>query len=104
MTRFFGAIVYILRCADGSYYCGSCRKPVEERLAEHRDRVHAASYTATRLPVDLVWSEHFQSITDAIAYERRIKGWSRAKKDALIAGDWVRLKVLSKSRSNLPGA
>jgi putative endonuclease len=99
MAEYFdGAYVYMLRCADGSYYCGSCRKPVEERLAEHQQRVFPAAYTASRLPVALVWSEHFVSITDAIAFERRLKGWSRAKKEALIRGDWHVIVSLAAGR------
>jgi putative endonuclease len=95
---FDGAIVYLVRCADGAYYCGSCRKPVEERVGEHNAAVHSNAFTASRRPVDLVWSEHFQSITDAIACERRIKGWSRAKKEALIRGDWDTVRQLARSR------
>jgi putative endonuclease len=89
---FFGAIVYLLRCADGSYYCGTARQAIEARVAEHNDAIHPDSYTASRRPVVLVWSEHYQQITEAIAMERRIKGWSRAKKAALIRGDWEALK------------
>ncbi len=89
---FFGAVVYLLRCADGSYYCGTARKDIEARLAEHNDGSYPESYTASRRPVELVWNEHFQQITDAIAMERRIKGWSRAKKEALIRGDWDALR------------
>ena len=89
---FFGAVVYLLECADGSYYCGTARQGIEARVAEHSDGIHPNSYTASRRPVKLVWSEHFQQITDAIAMERRIKGWSRTKKEALIRGDWDALK------------
>ncbi len=89
---FFGAIVYLLKCADGSYYCGTARQEIEARVAEHNDGIHPDSYTASRRPVELVWSEQYQSITDAIAMERRIKGWSRAKKEALIRGDWEALQ------------
>jgi putative endonuclease len=55
-------------------------------------------YTFKRLPVELVWSEHFLNITDAIAVERQIKGWSRAKKEALIRGDYGEIKNLAKRR------
>jgi putative endonuclease len=55
-------------------------------------------YTFSRRPVELVWSEHFDRITDAIAAERQVKGWSRAKKDALIAGDWQRVQLLARRR------
>jgi predicted GIY-YIG superfamily endonuclease len=53
-------------------------------------------YTSFRLPVELVWSEHFERITDAIAIERKLKGWSRRKKEALIRGDWVRIRTFAK--------
>jgi putative endonuclease len=96
------ATVYILRCADGSYYTGITEKPVEARVWEHNHRV-ADGYTSTRTPVELVWSEPFARIVDAIAMERRIKGWSRAKKEALIARDYERLRLLVKNRQSSAG-
>jgi putative endonuclease len=90
------AFVYILRCADGSYYVGSARgETLDKRMGEHQSG-EMGGYTASRLPVELVYAEHFEAITDAIAAERRIKGWSRAKKEALIAGDWDRVQRLAK--------
>jgi putative endonuclease len=77
-----GAYLYILRCADGSYYVGTARKELETRVAEH-NAGHFGGYTATRRPVALVYAEWFEHITDAIAAERQVKGWSRAKKEAL---------------------
>lgn len=88
------AWVYILLCADGSYYVGSARGLLDHRIGQH----HAgemAGYTSKRRPVTLVWSQDFQFITDAIAFERRIKGWSRAKKEALIRGEYEKLPDLS---------
>jgi len=90
-----GAYVYILRCADGSYYCGTARHGMELRVAEHNSGV-LGGYTSMRRPVVLMYSEWFQRITDAIAAERQIKGWSRAKKDALIRGEFGALPALSK--------
>ena len=90
-----GASVYMLRCADGSYYIGSARRGLERRLSEHNSGTYGG-YTSKRLPVELVWSEHFLDITDAIAVERKIKGWSRAKKEALIRGDFESLRSLAK--------
>jgi putative endonuclease len=87
-----GGSVYIVLCADGSYYAGLTRKEVETRVSEHNLGINA-DYTTRRLPVKLVWSEHFQ-VTDAIATERRIKGWGRAKKEALIGGDYDALPTL----------
>jgi putative endonuclease len=90
-----GAFVYILKCADGSYYCGAARQGLELRVAEHNDG-HYGGYTATRRPVRLVFSQWFERISDVIAAERQIKGWSRAKKEALIRGDFEALRLLSK--------
>jgi putative endonuclease len=93
------AWVYILRCADGSYYTGVTRaREVDKRLSEHEIASFAGAYTEIRRPVVLVYAERFDLITDAIALERRIKGWSRAKKEAMINGNWEALKELSKRR------
>ena len=90
-----GCFVYILRCRDGRYYTGTTRTSLERRVAEHNSGVYRG-YTSARLPVILVWAEYFPAITDAIAAERRIKGWTRAKKEALIAGNWQILRLLSR--------
>ena len=92
-----GAYVYILRCRNGSYYVGSTRGALEKRVAEHNDGTHGG-YTASRRPVELIFHEHFDRITDAIAAERRLKGWGRAKKQALIDGDMALLKALSRRK------
>jgi putative endonuclease len=97
-----GAFVYILRCADRSYYVGSATSDdLSKRVAEHQSGAYPG-YTWTRRPVILVWSEHFARITDAIAIERKIKGWSRAKKEALIKGDWNSVQSLSRRRGGKP--
>ncbi len=93
-----GAYVYILRCADGSYYVGSTRGSLEVRVGQHNAGTYDG-YTKSRRPVELVFSQHCDQITDAIAAERQIKGWSRAKKEALIAGDFEALRFLARSRS-----
>jgi predicted GIY-YIG superfamily endonuclease len=93
-----GAHLYILRCADGKYYVGTTRKSLEERVAEHNAGV-IDGYTAARRPVTLVFVQHFRSIADAVAAERQIKGWSRAKKEAMINGNWDQLPVLAKRRT-----
>jgi putative endonuclease len=95
-----GACLYILRCADGSYYTGTTRAELEKRIAEHQAG-YFDGYTSTRRPVTLVYSEYFDRIVDAIAAERKIKGWSRAKKEALIANDFARLQELSQRRQRL---
>ena len=92
-----GAYVCILRCADGSYYCGTARQGLELRVAQHNSATFGG-YTATRRPVSLVYSQWFERITDAIAAERQIKGWSRAKKEALMRGDFEALRMLSKRK------
>jgi putative endonuclease len=95
-----GAFVYMLRCADGSFYVGSATGgDLTRRVAEHQSGYYHG-YTSTRRPVTVVWSEHFLRITDAIAVERKIKGWSRAKK--LIKGDWASIEQLSKRRGGKP--
>ena len=90
-----GAYAYMLRCADGSYYIGSARLGLERRVSEHNAGTFGG-YTSKRRPVSLVWSQHFLNITDAIAAERQIKGWSRAKKEALIREDYEAIRRLSK--------
>src|SRR5262245_1979799 len=98
---FEGAYVYILLCADGSYYTGTARHGLEQRVAEHNGG-HYGGYTSTRLPVSLVFSQWFERFTDAIAAERQLKGWSRAKKEALIKGDFGGLPVLAKRKQKHP--
>ena len=89
--------VYMLRCSDGSYYVGSSRDSLDRRIAEH-NAGRFPGYTLRRRPVELVWHEEFKLITDAIAVERQLKGWSRAKKEALIHRDFAALRRLSRSR------
>ncbi len=84
---------YMLRCADGSFYVG-CTTDLEQRMGQHRSGLRGG-YTSTRLPVELVWTEEFQTIQDAIRSERHLKGWSRAKKEALIAGDYELISRLA---------
>jgi predicted GIY-YIG superfamily endonuclease len=91
------AFVYILECSDESYYVGSTRDTLEARVAQHNGG-HFGGYTADRRPVTLVWSREFERKTDAIAAERKLKGWSRAKKQALAAGRFEALKGLAKRR------
>jgi putative endonuclease len=96
------AYLYILRCADGRYYVGTTRKSLEERLGEHNAGLHGG-FTAARRPVAMVFAQHFETITDAIAAERQVKGWSRAKKEAMIKGEWNRLPELAKRRNSTSG-
>jgi predicted GIY-YIG superfamily endonuclease len=88
--------VYILRCADGRFYAGQT-DDLDRRIAEHRAGGFC-DFTARRQPVEPVWSEAFGTRIEALETEQRIKRWSRAKKEALIAGDWARLHQLAVSR------
>ena len=90
--------VYILRCADRSYYTGHTDN-LEERIAKHQVG-EIEGYTSTRRPVRLLFSEEFSTRAEALAVERRIKGWSRRKKEALIRGDWAEVSRLAQ-RSQL---
>ena len=77
---------YMLHCFGGRYYVGHTDN-LERRLGEHQSG-QIKGFTADRLPVTLVWSEVFANRIDAKAFEHQLKGWSRAKKMALIRGDW----------------
>ena len=91
--------VYILECSDSSYYTGSSSN-LEKRISEHQNGI-IKGYTHSRRPVKLVYSEYFEDVYNAISAERQIKGWSRAKKQALIIGDFDLLKKLSICRSRM---
>ena len=102
MERALGIYVYMLRCADGSYYVGSATgDDLSPRIDQHNAGAYPG-YTFSRRPVVLVWSEYFDRITDGIAVERQIKGWSRAKKEALVQGDWTQIRLLSRRRAGAP--
>jgi putative endonuclease len=90
-----GAYLYVLRCADGSYYVGTARGGLDRRVAEHEAGAFDG-YTASRRPVVLVFHQHFDHVRDAIAAERQIKGWRREKKEALIRGDLNALPFLAR--------
>ena len=89
--------LYILKCADGSYYTGVTNN-LERRLSEHENGDDPKSYTYNKRPVKLVFIEEFSDPHVAFAKEKQIKGWSRKKKEALIKGEWEELKRLSKSK------
>jgi putative endonuclease len=96
-----GCWIYIVECSNHAFYVGTTRRSPEQRVSEHNIGLHAG-FTSARLPVRLVYAEHFQAITDAIAFERRVKGWSRRKKQALIDGDFAALVAASKRRKSFP--
>ncbi|RJF90476.1 GIY-YIG nuclease family protein [Sphingomonas cavernae] len=88
---------YMLHCADRSFYVGHT-DDLERRIAEHESGIFVG-YTHSRRPVALVWSEYFQTRLEALEAEHRIKGWTRAKKLALIRGDWGAISVLARNRT-----
>ncbi|MES2167984.1 MAG: GIY-YIG nuclease family protein [Pseudomonadota bacterium] len=93
-----GAQVYILLCADKSFYVGCATgDDLAVRVNQH-NKGHYPGYTHSRRPVGLAWSQYFDRITDAIAAERQIKGWGRAKKQALIRSDWKTVQNLARRR------
>lgn len=87
----------MLLCADNTYYVG-VTNDLERRLYEHNSSYNANSYTSCRRPLKLVYSVLFNDINEAIAWEKRIKNWSQAKKKALIRGDWDKVRRFSSSR------
>ena len=95
MNQYF---VYILLCSDNSYYTGVTNN-LERRLQEHQNGENANSYTFARRPVKLVFHTRFNDINQAMAFEKQVKGWSRAKKEAMINGNWEALPGLSKRRT-----
>ena len=94
MKQYF---VYILLCADNSYYTGVTNN-LERRLYEHQNGADQNAYTFKRRPVKMVFYEAFPDPNQAIAFEKQVKGWRRAKKEAIINGDWHLLPGLSKNK------
>ena len=90
--------MYILECADGSYYTGSTTD-LELRLQQHQSG-EGANHTRKRLPVQLVYYEEFDRIDEAFYREKQIQGWSRKKKEALINNKVHELPILSKNNTN----
>ena len=85
--------MYILLCADDTYYTGST-KNLELRLEQHQNG-EGANYTSKRLPVKLLYWEEYNRIDTAFYREKKVQGWSRKKKEALIRGDIDDLHLLS---------
>ncbi|MBU6298003.1 MAG: GIY-YIG nuclease family protein [Alphaproteobacteria bacterium] len=97
-----GGWVYLLRCSDRSLYTGfTSYRDVETRVAEHNDAKYIG-YTSYRRPVALVWAKWFDDLRNAHVAERRLKGWSRTKKEALVAANEDKLSALSKRRAGRP--
>ena len=92
--------VYMLRCRDGSYYTGHT-DDLDKRIAEHQAG-KGADWTRRRLPVELVWCDSAGERYEALTFERRVKNWSRAKKEALIASDWAGIGYLARPPHERP--
>jgi putative endonuclease len=88
--------VYILRCADQSYYTGHTDN-LEKRIIEHQ-KGEIIGYTSARLPVTFVFAEEFPTREEALVRERQIKGWSRKKKEAMIRNDWAEVSRLARRK------
>ncbi len=89
--------VYILKCADDSYYTGVTSN-LNGRLLDHISGIHIDSYTYLRRPLSLVYYAEFSDINLAILTEKQIKKWSRAKKEALINNEFEKLPNLAKKK------
>ncbi|MDD5751524.1 MAG: GIY-YIG nuclease family protein [Candidatus Peribacteraceae bacterium] len=87
--------VYILRCADGSYYTG-VTNDYQRRLWQHQEGIDPQCYTYKRRPVELVYVGIFGNINEAISWEKKVKRWGRKKKEALIRREFERLPALAK--------
>ncbi len=90
--------VYILKCSDNSYYTGITNN-VDKRFKEHQFENKEDSYTFKRRPLVMVFYQEFNDVLQAIYFEKKIKGWSRAKKEALISGNFDMLQILSECRN-----
>ncbi len=88
--------VYMLLCADGSFYVGVTNN-LELRVAQHESGFNRGCYTFKRRPLKLVHSSDFGEIADAISWEKQLKGWSRAKKKALVRNDWPSIVRLARN-------
>lgn len=92
--------VYILKCADKSYYTGVTNNP-ERRLTEHNEGIDTDCYTYSRRPVKMIYTECFNDFKLAISWEKKIKKWSRRKKEALINSKWDELKKAAVCRNDI---
>ena len=90
--------VYILKCRDSSYYVG-ITNDIERRILEHKEGISPKSYTFKRRPVQLVYFETYNDFQIAENWEKKLKGWSRKKKEALIENNWNKLKEYSKCKN-----
>jgi putative endonuclease len=90
--------VYILKCNDNSLYVG-ITSDIERRVLEHNAGKYSEAYTHSRRPVELVFYQDFMEPNQAIEFEKKIKKWSRAKKQCLIDDNYDKLQKLSECRN-----
>ena len=91
-------IVYILCCSDGSYYTGITGN-FEKRWIQHQEGYFKSCYTYSRRPLKVKYHLEFEDVIQAILFEKKIKGWSRAKKTAIINNDFDTIQLLSECRN-----
>lgn len=91
-----GFWVYIVRCADGSYYTGHTDN-LEYRISQHQSG-ELGGYTVTRRPLELVFTQECTTREEALRAERQLKGWSGKKKEAMMRGDWATVNRLSRGK------
>jgi len=89
--------VYILKCADDTYYTGITSN-LSQRFKDHSNGKHKGSYTYLRRPITLVFYCEFTDVNLAILSEKQIKKWSKIKKEALINNEYEKLPNLSKKK------
>ena len=90
--------VYMLRCSDNTFYVG-ITSDLERRLNEHNSGKYPSAYTYNRRPLELVWYQDFTEPNQAIYFEKKLKKWSKAKKEALIKGDFDMIETLAECRN-----
>lgn len=94
----FTYYVYILKCSDNSFYTGITNN-INKRVSQHNTGNKRNSYTFNRRPVTLEFYQSFNDVLQAIYFEKKIKGWTKAKKQALINGNYDVLKILAECRN-----
>ena len=90
--------VYILKCSDGTYYTGITNN-LARRITEHTLGINKDAYTYSRRPVEMIYSERYTDYLLAISWEKRIKKWSKKKKEALISKNWEKLKKAAECKN-----